>query len=79
MRITRPGDKEKRKKEIDGYRFTCENCGCEFECDPDEVFTETFYGWSPDKGDMVCESFVHVYCPNCGKIADKVKTIWRDA
>ena len=79
MKITKPGDKEKRKKEIDGYLFTCENCGCEFECDLDEISTENIHWWGLDKGYMVCESFVHEYCPNCGKIANKVKTIWRDA
>ena len=79
MKIIKPGNKEKRKKEIDGYRFTCENCGCEFECDTDEVFTESLYGWDPDIGYTVCESCVHEYCPNCGKIANKVKTVYKDA
>lgn len=79
MRITKPGDKEKRKKEIDGYRLTCENCWCEFECDPDEVMTEKVYGWNPDKGETVFETFAYARCPNCGKVVGKAEIIWRDA
>ena len=81
MRIIKPGDPGKKPKRVAKYLFGCKNCGCEFLCDEkeDTVLSNTFYGFDPEKGTHVSEIEVYAFCPNCGKPAESLRTIWRDA
>ena len=44
----------------------------------DTVLSNTFYGFNPEKGMYVSEVEIYAFCPNCGKFAEKLRTIWRD-
>ena len=61
MKITKHGStykKEDNKKE----KFECGNCGCKFDCDDDEFYTD--YGGG---------SYLVCSCPECHKICKKTR------
>lgn len=45
----------------------------------DTVLSNTFYGFDQEKRTFVSEIEVYAFCQNCGKPAESLRTIWRDA
>lgn len=71
MRIIKPGDQDKRPRRVQKMIFSCNVCGCEFECFPgdSEVYkVQPIPTASISSLEFETElAFFAAKCPNCTK------------